>query len=296
MEHKTTDQQFNESYTSKGMQPSVGVRPAIRNKKIIYREENQKSTLVHGRPKKQTFNNSGIRSVKKKIRNKEKEGSIGMAGEVVEKRKENRHTKQPHRKFVAQKNKKNKRGKTIIKKRALKRKAAKIKRVVSANKIFFSFFLGTVWWIQIIFALISALLLAASLAISSFAKTSVVSEGAGFLEKISNWALNTLKEVVTTLYSALSTVSEYLFGINFYDPMNWFIATYLLLFAYFIIQSLIIYIVYRMYRIDPLLGSGSGLKMGAFLLSFVLYCLPVLNMFPWFILWSSAVLAATVKE
>lgn len=296
MEHKTTDQQFNESYAKRGVQPSVGVRPTIRNKKVTYKGEGQESALVYEQSKKQTLNNSGVRRVKKRIKNKSEEDYVGTAGEVVQRGGKD---KQARRSFIARKNKKNKQGETTTKKKVVKKKVKKIKKVIDVNKFFYSFFLGTVWWLQLILGLLSAVFLTAALAISNFSKTVVVASDAGFLEKVSNWALNTLKTTVTTLFDAFSTVSEFLFGFNFYDaldPSVWFAVTYVLLLAIFIVQLFIMYFVYKLSRIEPLLGSGAGLKLGTFLLCFVLYCVPVLNIFPWFILWTLGVFAATAKE
>jgi hypothetical protein len=65
--------------------------------------------------------------------------------------------------------------------------------------------------------------------------------------------------------------------------------TYLILFAIALIIIFTMYTAYKLMGLEPLGGKGSGLKYGAFLLTIIGYSLPLLNMFPWFMVWAGAV-------
>lgn len=68
-----------------------------------------------------------------------------------------------------------------------------------------------------------------------------------------------------------------------------FLITYSFVLALGFFTLMIIYLQYTMALLRPLSGEGSGLKMGMFLLAIVGYSLPLLNLFPWTLLWMAAV-------
>lgn len=49
------------------------------------------------------------------------------------------------------------------------------------------------------------------------------------------------------------------------------------------------YLLYKFSFLNPLGGRGGGMKMGFFLLAAIGYSTPLLNLFPWFIAWATAV-------
>lgn len=72
-------------------------------------------------------------------------------------------------------------------------------------------------------------------------------------------------------------------------PINLFALTYMVVLAYGTFLLILIYILYKLNRFRPLSGKASGTKYGFFLLAFVGYAIPILNIFPCFIPWTIAV-------
>lgn len=301
-EYKPINEQFNDSYAERGAQPSVGIRPTpnidnVINKKVYYKENNQRQFHSNQKPKQQNSFNDGVRNIKKKNKKDENISSLGTAGEVqegVERNVKKEYRQQPQRRFIDQKN--NKIDKTIIKGTGISKKIAKIKIVRSLNKVFWE--VGISLWIsvQLIFVFFNIIFLASGAAISAFVQETVVDENTGWFGNIAAWAKNTLSRAVTTIAEAMGAVSDFLFGFNIneaLDPMNWFTATYMILLAFFILQLLVIYLIYKLARIDPL---DTNLKIGSFILCFVLYCIPIINIGPWFLLWTTGVLISTKIE
>lgn len=68
-----------------------------------------------------------------------------------------------------------------------------------------------------------------------------------------------------------------------------FLITYALILALGFFTLMIVYLQYTMAMLRPLSGEASGLKMGMFILAIVGYSIPLLNLFPWVLLWMGAV-------
>ena len=68
-----------------------------------------------------------------------------------------------------------------------------------------------------------------------------------------------------------------------------FLITYVFVLAIGIFSLLAIYLQYTMAHLRPLSGEASGLKIGMLLLAVAGYGFPVLNLFPWALLWMAAV-------
>ncbi len=102
------------------------------------------------------------------------------------------------------------------------------------------------------------------------------------------------KTVVGAVLEAGTAVVGYitgLFGIDLsiLNPLNIFLALHLVLVGYAIILLFAIFLIYKLRFMNPLFGSGGGMKTGAFLLALVGYSVPILNLFPWFVPWTVTV-------
>lgn len=64
-----------------------------------------------------------------------------------------------------------------------------------------------------------------------------------------------------------------------------FFLSQLVILAVFIFSALALFLQYALAGIHPLSGNGAGVKMGMFLLCLVGYSIPILNIFPFIILW-----------
>ncbi len=68
-----------------------------------------------------------------------------------------------------------------------------------------------------------------------------------------------------------------------------FLITYSFVLALGLFTLMIIHLQYTLALLRPLSGEHSGLKIGMFLLAIVGYSMPLLNLFPWALLWMAAV-------
>lgn len=75
-----------------------------------------------------------------------------------------------------------------------------------------------------------------------------------------------------------------------------FFLSQIIILSIFLITALILFLFFTLKGMHPLSGSGAGFKMGAFLLCFIGYSMPLLNMFPFVILWVFAVYAFSLKQ
>lgn len=68
-----------------------------------------------------------------------------------------------------------------------------------------------------------------------------------------------------------------------------FLLTYILIFSVGVFTLFTIFLQYTLANLRPLSGQQSGLKLGMLLLAIIGYSVPLLNMFPWAIVWMVAV-------
>jgi len=136
---------------------------------------------------------------------------------------------------------------------------------------------------QLPLAILSLIFFALAAALSTIIASATPAEGDGILVTIG-------KTAVSVVGKAASFSAE-LMGVNlgYLDPTNFFMATYFIVLTFGIIMLFSMYLIYTLRRLAPLSGQASGLKFGIFLLAFIGYSLPFLNLFPWFLVWAAAV-------
>lgn len=136
----------------------------------------------------------------------------------------------------------------------------------------------TLWWLQLVLALISVV------ALAGLGIWENVSESSGLLK----FVVNGVEEV----YDGIAELSKDL-GIATLpqadDLKGMMVATVLLPAAVGVLTLFLATIQYIFLRFRPLFGEGSALKISAFLVAILGYCIPIANIFPWFILWVLAV-------
>lgn len=141
---------------------------------------------------------------------------------------------------------------------------------------------------QLIFGILSVLFFVIAGAIDAMTGVLKVKADDG---AITSGIKTTITTVSDFLYDAATVVLDSV-GLNIgaLQPVNYFIITYMLVFAYGMILLLSIYLIYKISLLNPLSGQGGGWKIGAFLLALVGYSVPFLNLLPWFIPWTLVVL------
>lgn len=157
-------------------------------------------------------------------------------------------------------------------------------RVSTINASIWSW--GTFCWLvfQVPFALLSLAFLVTAGMIDSF---SHVSDGDGVFK---TGVAYVVKGVSYTFTKVSQLISETIgLDISVLNPQNLFMLTWLIIMAFGMIMLLSIYLIYKVSMLNPLSGRGSGFKLGACLLAFIGYTVPILNLLPWFYIWTIAV-------
>jgi hypothetical protein len=161
------------------------------------------------------------------------------------------------------------------------------------NSVIFT--VGTSFWliVQLPLAIFSTVLFGMAAAVYSMIEyRPAVEAGDGYIVSGVKVVAGFSLDLIKTLGRGVALVLKKLFNFNildFFDPLTFFMITYTVLFAISIIMIFIMYTAYKLMRLNPIGGKGSGMKHGALLLTMVGYSLPLLNMFPWFMGWAGAV-------
>jgi len=131
------------------------------------------------------------------------------------------------------------------------------------------------------------------MAVDSFFSKNVTASDAGFFTRLADAIINLAAGAVNTVTGALDAITTYLFDFNIttlFDPTTYFLITYTLLLFVAMLQLLIIYLVYKLARLEPIGGKGSGLKHSMLLLAIIGYSIPLLNIIPWVGFWLLAII------
>jgi len=168
--------------------------------------------------------------------------------------------------------------KAVIRKKILNRKTATkvLKRVkvkfVTASIIAWGM---TLWSIQVVFALVSTIFLGLLGASSAVVNSNIITRGLG-------WVAERATEAATWVISGTAiSISDMTAGM--------FMAMYVITFAIGMITLMAASIQYMMSLIHPLSGEQMGMKYGAFLIAILGYATPLLNLFPWFLVFAVVV-------
>ncbi len=124
-----------------------------------------------------------------------------------------------------------------------------------------------------------------------FALMSVVALSiVGFLEGSGAPTDGTLSSWITSVVAAAANSVLSLLGIDILAiAMDLFIILYAIVLGFGIINILIVGGTFKILGMEPYFGSGSTIKLLGFLIAFVCYATPLLNLFPGTLLWVAAV-------
>jgi hypothetical protein len=181
------------------------------------------------------------------------------------------------------------RPKKLPKKNPIAKKMAARMRVSGVNSVVFG--VGTTLWVtvQLPLALLSTVLFGMALAVYGAIETATTPDGDdGLIVR----GLKTVFGGATSLVRALNESIKNTFNLDllsFVDPLTFFMVTYVILFAISLVLIFSMYTAYKLMRLNPIGGKGSGLKHGTLLLTMIGYALPFANMLPWFMVWAGAV-------
>ncbi|MCA9360426.1 hypothetical protein H6785_02650 [Candidatus Nomurabacteria bacterium] len=249
--HQTIDQTFNKSYKDKGVQPQN-------------LEDKQES----------------IRSKQEKLAEREKEESNNI--EVKNNSLVRRLAKISPVKY----------GRAAVLAAALDVGSEVVTKAKAGRVTMWIWSVGTYcWlWVQLPIAIISVICFSLAVLIANELNSTgvtvvstiwdalkVVAPGANILSAIGTY-------LIPTVLEGYGIVAE---DITIFEPL--FLITYLFIIAFAIFQLIIIYMVYKLISLEPLGGKAAGFKISMFILAFVGYCIPLLNILPWYMVWTGVV-------
>jgi hypothetical protein len=259
----TIDEKFNAEYAKKGLQPSVSTDGRIRNVRMERRE---------------TANDSYYGSAESTKSPNQPDNFAQNQAQTP--RQPRRLTPQPG----------------VSKKKTST--ATKMKARAKATAIN----TGVLSWViplyvifQIPFALLNLAFFGLAyvyLGIFGFGETERVfadrQEDGGFITGI---VFEGIRRIVGALNEVIASLTGFNLGDFFanFNPANIYTATLGILFAYAVLLLLSVGLLYLLAGLKPLSGRGSGFKITAFIACLIGYTLPILNLLPWVLLWTTAV-------
>ena len=106
------------------------------------------------------------------------------------------------------------------------------------------------------------------------------------------YIVQAIEAIFSTVLEALNGILKYALGFDLNDlnPANFFMITHVLVMFIGWGTLLAIGIIYTMSAQKAFSGKGASGKNGMFLLALIGYSIPILNLFPWFFLWTLMVL------
>jgi hypothetical protein len=279
------DKDFNAAYARRGLQPSVGGIEQTRNARVEYKTD---PTLRRGGIDKEPLPLAQTVQDNQPRRRESATDSFFDNDSAVAPT-----TNFQPRNAATISNRAGKRGRNIRTGLSIKTSTAKL-RGRSTTLTIWAWAFPSWIFVQLLFALISFLMFALAVAISGF--TSALSAPP---DKDDDYIVSAGKIALNTVFQGAAAAAKFIndyvlsfFGIDLtmFDPANLFLLTYLVVFAFGMLVLLAIYFIYKFAFLNPLSGEGGGMKIGALLLAIVGYSVPVLNLFPWFLPWTLAVM------
>jgi len=174
------------------------------------------------------------------------------------------------------------------------KKALELRARVKATRL--NMVIGSVGWslwlmFQLPIALMSLVAFGVASTLSQIVSFLNKTEDDGLVAKSVKTVLGYVVEGGSIILDATNKVFDTILGFDLKTlaPDNLFMVTYLVIIAFALMQFFIIYIIYKTALINPLGGKKSELKMGTFMLAMAGYSIPLLNIFPWFLVWITAV-------
>ena len=270
--YKTIDQEFEDSYAEKGLQPSVGFVTPIRNVKVDRKRSsieldrsnnNRRVTPNKNLNASKTANDNNFKAHQK---NNSTQAGVKVTSMKTHKP---RFTRQASG-FARPQNTKGTVAQSLLSgadSLALKLKISAITQSIVAWG-------GVLWFVQLFFALISLVMLGAVSAFEELTK-----EG-------------TILALVAKFADGLLAGIEKVFGVNL-NIMEMASDLYMVssgvVFVIGLITLLGAFFQYIFSDIKPLSGQAAGLKIGLFILAMAGYLFPFLNLFPCALPWVLAV-------
>jgi hypothetical protein len=285
-DRKSIDEQFSDSYRTdpRTLQPSVGGVKQVRN---VQTEKGYDPEKRRGGATTQSSGTTGssAQSIDTQARRIDVENQTdGVRSVAVEQSQSTAQGASRTRQSFQ------KAGRNLVRRKKIT--ATKVAGRLAARAVTVSIWSWAFWvwmWFQVPFVILSILFMAVTEAIYKiYTSATVINDEDGFFVKLG-------KEVFSGISSVAEAVVSYVlkyFGIDIklFDPANFFILTHILVMLIGWGTLLAIGIIYTISAQKSFSGKGAGGKNAMFLLALIGYSIPILNLFPWFFLWTLMVL------
>ncbi len=279
--------QFNESYGQRGLQPSTGRVTPVRNVSVEYKND---PTVRRG-----------VRTVSGGEMQSDKNATVKYktlpAQEVpVQTKSDSQEQVAIERKNVARSSRKkrsfnqsqevvtnNPQGKKTAAARAkgLKNTA----RAGGATIGIWSWAFFAWLWFQVPMAIISIVFMALTQAIYEFVESlNPTVENRTFIQS----GISFVMDVVT--WFATKVLDFFGIDITILNPANFFMLTHVIVTLFGWGVLLAIYLIYSLAGTKSVSGTNGGVKMITLLVAMIGYAIPIINLFPWFFIWTLVVL------
>jgi hypothetical protein len=270
--YKTIDQEFEDSYAEKGLQPSVGHSTPIRNVKVtrkINSNEYDRQNNTKGATDDRSFNTSKAAN-DDNFKPRQKNSPSQTTARVTSQQPRSAGFTRRVSGFTSSQTTKEEASQTVLS--SASTSIAKLK-ANALTPFVISYCMG-LWFVQFIFAIISLVMLGAM----------------GALEQISQ--MNVITRLATKFGDKLAAGIKQVFGVDLnimHMSAELFTISYSIVYAVGIATLLGAFFIYIFSGLRPLSGQQAGLKIGLFLFALTSYFIPLLNLFPCFLLWVMAV-------
>ena len=296
-ERKSIDEQFSESYQNdpRILGPSVGGVSQTRNAKVEYKNDptvrrgglsatgvalSPSATAVEYRGGKAANVNAAPRQTTSTVR---AVSTTDENGNVVP-----LEPGQPRRQYRPIRQRREESGGTVATIKGTVRRAKATGTTIGIWS--WGFF---VWlWFQVPFAVISIAFMALTQAIYVvYTNITVASANDGLLVTAAKYVGNILATGISNVLQIVNfLLNKFLgFDLNSLNPANFFMMTHLTVMIIGWTTLFTAAFVYKLSGSNPIFGKGLS-KAGTFLLAMICYAIPIMNLFPWFFIWTLAVM------
>jgi hypothetical protein len=278
---KSIDQEFSDSYSKKGLQPSTGKVSKIRS---VQTEQGYDPNKRRGGVSTRAANTLGESMQETGVRMQQTGDQAGVRSVATEQyQSAGQHIGRTGKSL------------SLAAKRVSGRKKASaagvagkfVGRGVTLGIWSWGFF---VWfWFQLPFTILSIVFMAFSeVLFSMYEYYTLLSKDPTIWETVAKTALGVFLTVMSVVIGAFDVLT----GINLFElhPTNFFMMTHVLVVLVGWGMLAAIGIIYTVTGQKAFSGRGAAAKNSMFILAFVAYAIPILNLFPWFFLWTLMVL------
>ena len=109
-------------------------------------------------------------------------------------------------------------------------------------------------------------------------------------KRVANFLLDVTRELLDLTVGGIAYIlDKFSIDLSILHPETIFTMMWFVLMGFALIQFLIIALIYKLFRLEPVMGEGASFKIGAIIMYFVGYGMPILNLLPWFSVWLFAI-------